>query len=252
MRNLISIIIPFYKKKPFFSKTIKSVLNQSYKNFEIILIYDDISKHDLKFVKKILLKIKKKKIIVNKKNLGVGRSRNIGIKMAKGNFIAFLDADDIWHKNKLKEQLIFMKKNKTDFSYTNYLIIDENEKYIKKINVPKMIKYEDLLYSCNIGLSTVMISAKLKSQIIFPNIKTKEDFVLWLKLSKNYNFLGIQKYLVSWRQGTPSLRYVCQKFKDAFIVYSKYEKFNLFKSYLFVIILSFNFIKKSLLQKYYR
>jgi teichuronic acid biosynthesis glycosyltransferase TuaG len=246
MRNLISIIIPFYKKKPFFSKTIKSVLNQSYKNFEIILIYDDISKHDLKFVKKILLKIKKKKIIVNKKNLGVGRSRNIGIKMAKGNFIAFLDADDIWHKNKLKEQLIFMKKNKTDFSYTNYLIIDENEKYIKKINVPKMIKYEDLLYSCNIGLSTVMANSKLFKYDFFPSLKTKEDYVLWLRLSKkNVKMLGINKTLTQWRKTNDSLSSsIIQKLKDAFIVYNKHLKFSMLNSLILTFILSLNFIKK--------
>ena len=246
MRNLISIIIPFYKKKPFFSKTIKSVLNQSYKNFEIILIYDDISKHDLKFVKKILLKIKKKKIIVNKKNLGVGRSRNIGIKMAKGNFIAFLDADDIWHKNKLKEQLIFMKKNKTDFSYTNYLIIDENEKYIKKINVPKMIKYEDLLYSCNIGLSTVMANSKLFKYYFFSSLKTKEDYVLWLRLSKkNVKMLGINKTLTQWRKTNDSLSSsIIQKLKDAFIVYNKHLKFSMLNSLILTFILSFNFIKK--------
>jgi len=246
MRNLISIIIPFYKKKPFFSKTIKSVLNQSYKNFEIILIYDDISKHDLKFVKKILLKIKKKKIIVNKKNLGVGRSRNIGIKMAKGNFIAFLDADDIWHKNKLKEQLIFMKKNKTDFSYTNYLIIDENEKYIKKINVPKMIKYEDLLYSCNIGLSTVMANSKLFKYDFFPCLKTKEDYVLWLRLSKkNVKMLGINKTLTQWRKTNDSLSSsIIQKLKDAFIVYNKHLKFSMLNSLILTFILSLNFIKK--------
>ena len=246
MRNLISIIIPFYKKKPFFSKTIKSVLNQSYKNFEIILIYDDISKHDLKFVKKILLKIKKKKIIVNKKNLGVGRSRNIGIKMAKGNFIAFLDADDIWHKNKLKEQLIFMKKNKTDFSYTNYLIIDENEKCIKKINVPKMIKYEDLLYSCNIGLSTVMANSKLFKYDFFPSLKTKEDYVLWLRLSKkNVKMLGINKTLTQWRKTNDSLSSsIIQKLKDAFIVYNKHLKFSMLNSLILTFILSLNFIKK--------
>ena len=246
MPNLISIIIPFYKKKPFFFKTIKSVLNQSYKNFEIILIYDDIFKHDLKFVKKILSKVKKKKIIVNKKNLGVGRSRNIGIKMAKGNFIAFLDADDIWHKNKLKEQLIFMKKNKTDFSYTNYLIIDENEKYIKKINVPKMIKYEDLLYSCNIGLSTVMANSKLFKYDFFPSLKTKEDYVLWLRLSKkNVKMLGINKTLTQWRKTNDSLSSsIIQKLKDAFIVYNKHLKFSMLNSLILTFILSLNFIKK--------
>ena len=246
MSNLISIIIPFYKKKTFFFKTIRSVLNQSYKNFEIILIYDDTSKKDLKFVKKILQKTKKKKIIINKKNLGAGSSRNIGIKIAKGNFIAFLDADDIWHKDKLKEQLIFMKKNKTNFSYTDYLIIDENEKSIKKIKAPKMIKYRDLLYSCDIGLSSVMASTKLFKLDVFPNLKTKEDYVLWLKLSKkNVKMLGINKTLTQWRKTSNSLSdSVMQKLKDAFIVYNKHLKFNMLNSLLLTFILSLNFINK--------
>ena len=246
MSNLISIIIPFYKKKLFFFKTVKSILNQSYKNFEVILIYDDTSKTDLKFVKKVLQNIKKKKIIINKKNLGVGRSRNLGIKIAKGNFIAFLDADDIWHKDKLKEQLIFMKNNKTDFSYTDYLIIDENEKNIKKIKAPKMIKYNDLLYSCDIGLSTVMAKTKLFKLDKFPSLKTKEDYVLWLKLSKkNVKMLGINQTLTQWRKTDDSLsNSIIQKLKDAFILYNKHLKFNMLNSLILTFILSLNFIKK--------
>ena len=246
MSDLISIIIPFYKKKPFFLKTIKSILNQSYKNFEVILIYDDISKYDLEFVKKILKKIKKKTIIVNKKNLGVGASRNIGIKTCKGNFIAFLDADDIWKKDKLKEQLNFMNKNKINFSYTDYLIIDKNEKVIKKIKAPKIIKYKDLLYSCDIGLSSVMASSKLLKLNSFPNLKTKEDYVLWLKLSKkNIKMLGINKVLTYWRKTSDSLSSpIMQKLKDAFTVYNKHLKFNVLNSVILTLILSFNFIKK--------
>ena len=246
MSNLISIIIPFYKKKFFFTKTIKSVLNQSYKNFEIILVYDDTSKADLKYVKKTLQNIKKKKIIINIKNLGVGRSRNIGIKVAKGNFVAFLDADDIWHKDKLKEQLTFMKKNKINFSYTDYLIIDENEKNIRKIYAPKMIKYKDLLYSCDIGLSSVMASTKLFDSESFPNLKTKEDYVLWLKLSKkNIKMFGINKTLTQWRKTSGSLSdSSIQKLKDAFTVYNKHLKFNMVNSLILTFILSLNFIKK--------
>jgi len=246
MSNLISIIIPFYKKKAFFLKTVKSVLNQSYKNYEIILIYDDISKDDLKFVKKILLKIKKKKIIVNKKNLGAGHSRNVGIKIAKGNFIAFLDADDIWHKDKLKEQLTFMRKNKINFSYTDYIIIDENGKNIKKIKAPKMIRYSDLLFSCDIGLSSVMASSKLFKLDYFPNLITKEDYVLWLKLSKkNVKMLGVNKTLTQWRKTSDSLsNSIIQKLKDAFSVYNKHLKFNMLNSLILTFILSLNFIKK--------
>ena len=246
MSNLISIIIPFYKKKFFFTKTIKSVLNQSYKNFEIILVYDDTSKADLKYVKKTLQNIKKKKIIINTKNLGVGRSRNIGIKVAKGNFVAFLDADDIWHKDKLKEQLTFMKKNKINFSYTDYLIIDENEKNIRKIYAPKMIKYKDLLYSCDIGLSSVMASTKLFDSESFPNLKTKEDYVLWLRLAqKGYKIYGIDKILTNWRKTINSLSSSnFQKIMDGYRVYNKFMGFGYFKSILYLFRLSINALKK--------
>ena len=124
-KNIISIIIPYFKKKTFFEKTIKSKSNQSYKNFEIILIYDDLDQNELSFVKKVLRKIKNKKILINKKNLGPGNSRNKGILKAKGNYIAFCDADDVWKKNKLLNQLNFMKENNLNFSHTSYSIIDK-------------------------------------------------------------------------------------------------------------------------------
>ena len=246
MSDLISIIIPYYKKKLFFSKAIKSVLRQSYKNFEIILIYDDISRSELKFVNKILKKIKKKKIIINKENLGAGISRNKGIKAAKGNFIAFLDADDIWHKDKLREQVNFMNVNKINFSYTDYSIVNENEKIIKKIKVPRIVKYRNLLCSCYIGLSSVIINSKLLKLDTFPNLKTKEDYVLWLKLSKkNVKMLGVNKNLTYWRKTNESLSSSSmQKLKDAYIVYNKYMKFNMLNSLILTFILSINFIKK--------
>ena len=103
MKNypLVSVVIPYYKKKFFFEKTIKSILNQSYKNFEIILIYDDNNLEELDFLKNIKKKFKNVKLIINKKNLGPGLSRNKGILLSKGTYIAFCDADDIWKKNKL-------------------------------------------------------------------------------------------------------------------------------------------------------
>ncbi len=246
MKSLISIIIPYYKKKKFFKKTINSVINQSYKNFEVILIYDDVNKLDLKFINFTLKKIKKKKIIINKKNLGAGMSRNIGIKNSKGKFIAFLDSDDVWHKNKLKKQINFMKKNKTDFSFSDYLIIDKNEKVLKKIKAPKKITFNNLSYACDIGLSSVMIKSKLLKINKFSKLKTKEDYLLWLTLSKkNVKMLGINKTLMSWRKTENSLSSsTIQKVKDAFIVYNKYMEFNPLKSIYLVFILSFNAFKK--------
>ena len=249
MNPLISIIIPYYKKKKFFQKTIKSVLRQTYKNFEIILIYDDVDKTELPFVKFILRKVKNVKIIVNKKNLGAGYSRNIGIKKSKSRLISFLDSDDTWHKDKLKKQTKFMKINKVDFSYTDYSIIDKNKKKIKIIRAPKIITYRNLLSSCDIGLSTVMINSRLLKKDKFPNLKTKEDYLLWIKLSKKkIKMLGINETLASWRKTNNSLSSsIIQKLKDAFLVYNYHLKFNFLKSLILVFLLSINSLTKKYL-----
>ena len=103
--DLVSVIIPFYKKKLFISDSVNSVLNQTYQNFEIIIIYDDTETIDLEYILKIQSLDKRIKIVKNLKNMGAGLSRNIGISNSNGNYIAFLDADDIWFKNKLETQL---------------------------------------------------------------------------------------------------------------------------------------------------
>ena len=108
MTDLVTIIIPYYKKKKFFKKTIKSVIKQTHQNFEVILIYDDVDKAELPFVKFTLRKINNVKIIINKRNLGAGYSRNIGIKKSKTRLISFLDSDDTWHKDKLKKNRLFI------------------------------------------------------------------------------------------------------------------------------------------------
>ena len=246
MSDLVSIIIPYYRKKPFFEKTIDSINSQTYKNFEIILIYDDDNRSDLLFVKKVLKKTKNKKIIVNKKNLGVGISRNRGINKSKGKFLSFIDADDVWNRNKLKKQIKFMKKNSLDFSYSDYSIINEKGILIKKIKSPKTIKFKNLLFSCDIALSSVTIRSNLLRSEKFSNIKTKEDYLLWLKLSqKNIKMMGIRENLIFWRKTNNSLSSsIVQKIKDAFLVYNKYLKLNFLVSIVLIFFLSINSIIK--------
>ena len=126
--DLVSVIIPYYKKRNFIRDTLTSVTNQSYDNLEILIIYDDTNFNDYEFLQKISKSDSRIKIIKNEKKLGAGFSRNIGIERSKGKYIAFLDADDTWSPDKLKNQIFFMKHNNYKISHTSYYIIDEKKK----------------------------------------------------------------------------------------------------------------------------
>ena len=243
--SLVSIIIPYFKKKKYIESTINSILNQKYQNFEIIIVYDDKDKSDLKILKSIKELDRRIKIIINKSNIGAGLSRNKAMKLAKGKYIAFIDADDLWMPNKLKKQVAFMEKNKINISHTSYTIINEQDLKTSFRKAQKL-KFNDLIYSCDVGLSTVMIKKNLLIKDFFPNLKTKEDYVLWLKLSKKgYVFYPLKENLVSWRQTTQSLSSsLSQKLKDGYKVYRIYLKFSFVNSIYHLFLLSLNYLKK--------
>ena len=117
---LVSVIIPYFRKRSFIERTLTSVLNQTFQDFEIILIYDDENKDDLVFLKKVINDNPKIKIIENEKNLGAGLSRNRGIEKSLGSIIAFLDADDSWFPQRLEKQIKFMLENNYKFTFCNY------------------------------------------------------------------------------------------------------------------------------------
>ena len=245
--TLVSVIITYHKKKNYIRETINCIINQTYKNLEIIIIYDDSNIDELTFIKGIKNLDNRIKLIINVKNIGAGLSRNKGIKIAKGKFIAFLDADDLWNKDKIKTQLNFMKKNKFKISHTSYKIIDKNKKTIGKRIAKNFNHYTDLLKSCDIGLSTVMMEKKILSKNCqFVKLKTKEDFVLWLTILKKEIMIGsINKNLTYWRKLNTSLSSSSlQKLYDGFNVYYKYMKFSFLKSLFYLFCLSINYLRK--------
>ena len=244
----VSIIISYFKKKKFFEKTIDSIINQTYQNFEVIVIYDDSDRSELDWIKKILKKVRRHKIIVNKKNIGAGPSRNKGINSAKNKFIAFCDADDLWHKNKLKTQISFMLRKKINFCHTSYKVINYQGKIVGNFRIKKILNYKGLLKSCDIATSSVIIHKEiLKKDFLFSNFKTKEDYCLWLKIIKKQKKLyGINNTLLFWRSSKNSLSdSLAQKLYDAFKVYHISENYNVFIAIYFVVRLSlFALIKK--------
>ena len=245
LTDFVTVIIPYYKKINFINECVDSVLNQTFQNFEIIMVYDDKDKSELELLEKFKNKDKRIKIIVNQENLGVGESRNKALKIANGKFIAFLDADDIWHPLKLSTQIEFMINNNFSITHTSYNIINEKNKKVGT-RFAKNLKFSDLIRSCDIGLSTVIIEKKLLDNLYFPNLKTKEDYVLWLKLAKSQIiFYGIKKKLTDWTNISNSLsKPVFQKIMDSLRVYYHYEKFSILNSIIRTFILSVNYLRK--------
>ena len=246
--SLVSIIIPYYKKEFFIEETIKSILIQSYQNFEILIIDDEINLAASKVLEKISSLDSRIKIITNDKNLGAGESRNVGINFSKGDYIAFCDSDDLWKEQKLEVQLSFMKKNELNFSFTSYEVIDENKNFIKTRNADDIVDFIKLRNSCDIGLSTVLMKRNIfdNREYRFARIKTKEDYVLWLTLAKNnIKLRGLKNILTSWRKNKNSLSSsIYQKLKDGYKVYRVYLGYSTLRSLFYLTILSINYILK--------
>ncbi len=246
--DLVSVIIPYFKKRNFIKETIVSVINQSYVNFEILIIYDDTNLNDFEFLQQISKLDNRIQIINNNGRLGAGPSRNKGIESSNGKYIAFIDADDTWAPDKLKDQISFMKKNNYQISHTSYFIVSEKKKIIGQRKARNLLSVDEILKSCDIGLSTVVIEKKVitKTTVKFPNLVTKEDFVFWLTLmKKNYKFYAYDSNLTNWTDSKNSLSSsTIQKLLDGFKVYNNYMHFNIIKSLYYLICLSLNYLKK--------
>jgi teichuronic acid biosynthesis glycosyltransferase TuaG len=245
--SLVSIIIPYYKKKDTVKDSVCSVLKQSYQNFELIIVYDDINHSDITLISNIQKLDKRIKVLINKTNLGSGLSRNEGINISKGKYLAFLDADDVWDYRKLEKQINFMEINNYAATHTSYHIVDSNNN-VRSTRVAKKLDFKTLLKSCDIGLSTVVIRKDiLKSNLKFPKIATKEDYVLWLLITKNGNvFYPLHDILTQWKISKNSLSSnVLRKLIDGYTVYYKYMKFSLSKSFLLLLQLCIFYLWKN-------
>lgn len=191
---VISVIVPFYNRIKFTLEAINSVLNQTFKDFELLLI-DDGSVEDLKsFIDLSNDKIKYYRL----SHKGISHTRNFGISVASGKYIAFLDSDDLFIPEKLELQYNLMVKNNIMFSHSSYYQINNCSKRTSFINSGKFSGhvYPDILWDCPIATTTVMIKADvIKSYKFEEDIDIGEDIILWTRLSKEYKLFGIEKPL---------------------------------------------------------
>lgn len=247
-KDLISIIVPVYNAERFLDQTINTVLDQTYKNWELILVDDKSTDSSVEIINKYIDKNKNIKLIQNKENSGAAVSRNNGIEVANGRYIAFLDADDLWKKDKLEKQIKFMKEKKCAFSFTGYEFANEDGiGNGKKVIVPEQINYKQALKNTTISTITVMFDLELinRELIKMPNIKS-EDTACWWKILRNgYNAYGLNEILSFYRrskktQSSNKLKAV----KHTWEIYRKQEKLSLLESIYFFFFYVINAIRR--------
>lgn len=190
--ELVSIIVPMYNAEKYIKETLDSILAQDYQNFEVLCV-DDLSDDNTKeIVFKYVNKDSRFKYYSLKEKGGASTARNLAIKKASGKYIAFLDADDVWRKDKLTRQIKFMKENNYSFTYTYFGFIDETSSIKTEYRTsPQRITYSSLLFGNTIGCLTVIYDAETVGLVQIPRIDKRNDYALWLSILKK----GVNGYL---------------------------------------------------------
>lgn len=221
---LVTVITPAYNAKKHIAEAIKSVQNQTFDNWELIIIDDCSEDSTCEVVKELMAKDDRIRLIENYTNLGAAESRNRGLDAAKGTYIALLDADDIWYPNKLEKQIELAEDEEADIVYSSYDIIDgEGNKVKSTYVVPETVTYEGLLKENVIGCSAAVIRRETAKKYRFGSDFYLEDYVLWLDILKdNGKAVGCTQALAAWRYAMGSRSFNKIKVaKERWLVYRK-------------------------------
>ena len=239
-----------FNSEAFIAETIESIIEQSYTNWELLLIDDRSTDKTVELVKTFMTKCPNIKLLVNETNSGAAISRNKGIMEAKGEYLAFLDADDLWKPNKLEKQLAFMQAENCEVCYASYEQMDEEGKPLNKlIKALPVLSYDKYLKSNYIGNLTGMYNAKALGKITSPNLRKRQDWLLWLAAIEKSGkpAKGIEESLAYYRVRKNSMS--ANKFnllKYNYAVYRKGLGFSTLKSlHCMLVFLKEHFFVKS-------
>lgn len=236
MSELVSIIVPVYNVEKYIVETCESVLNQTYQNWELLLVEDGSRDHSAEIIEKFIAQKNENRIrlIRQPANAGAAEARNRGLEEAGGRFITYLDADDIWMPDKLERQLLFAEEKQAAFVFTGYEFADEQGIGTGKIvRVPETLTYKQALGNTTIFTSTVLFDTQRipKELLKMPKIKS-EDTALWWKILRNgYIAYGLDCNLVKYRRPGKSLSSnKLEALRRIWNLYRKAEKMNIAQS----------------------
>lgn len=246
--NLVSIVVPVYNSEKFLKETIKTVKEQTYKNWELILVNDCSTDNSKSIIERYEKEDNRIKVINLKENSGAAIARNTGIEQAKGKYLAFLDADDLWNKKKLEKQIKIMETNEYEFTYTNYEFTDENgNKTGKIVNVPNELTYKQALKNTTIFTSTVIFNIEElgKELIKMPNVPSEDTATWWKILKQGYTAYGLNEILSYYRRtiGTLSSNKI-QAISRIWNLYRKCEEKNIIVSLYYFFFWAINAVKR--------
>lgn len=197
--------MPAHNVADFICESIESVINQSFLNWELIIVDDCSTDNTIAEINQFLSD-ERIKLIRNDANLGGAGSRNVAIAAAKGRYIAFLDSDDLWTPDKLEKQISFMQKNNIGFSFAGHTTIDEKGMVLKEVDVPVKVNFKALLKHNYIGCLTAIYDTVPYGKVYMPLVKKRQDFALWLELLKKFDFAyALKENLGFYRIRTGSL-----------------------------------------------
>ena len=247
MNSIVSIITPSYNSEKFIKTCVESVIAQTYINWEMIIV-DDASQ-DASKEKIILLSHNEPRIktIFLDKNIGAAQARNIAIRQAKGQYIAFLDSDDLWESQKLEKQVSFMSKHKIGFSFTTYQLISEDGLHdLNIIKAPSKVTYPSYLKNTIIGCLTVVIDREKIGDFEMPDIRSSHDMALWLQIMRGgVAAYGLDENLAKYRVVSSSnTGDKIKAAKDVWKVYRELEKLSFLYSFWCFVNYVFFAIKK--------
>lgn len=247
---MVSIITPCHNGSKFISDAIISVLQQTYQDWELIIVDDCSTDDSLNVIYFLVGNNSKIKVIPLNENVGAAEARNIALRSAQGRYIAFLDSDDVWLPNKLMDQLKFMEANGYAFTFTSYQLMQEDGKLMNRIiHAPSSLSYSDYLKNTIIGCLTVILDTQQVGKFEMPIIRSSHDMALWLLIMKRgFKAYGLREDLAHYRiVGNSNTAKKGKAAKDVWAVYRRIEKLSLvYSSYCFAWY-AFNAIKKRVL-----
>lgn len=200
--QLISVIIPCHNNEETIARTIDSVVRQSYREIEILVVDDCSTDNTVRIVRQLASLDERIKLFIMDYNQGAGAARNRALEVATGRYVAFLDSDDLWNKNKLKLQVNFMKKNNSAICHTSYTVVDEADQDIPgKVVVNSVVNLGLFLKTTEIGMSTAVVDRRIVGDFRLELARTRQDAMLWINLlSRGFLAHGLNENLVKYRK----------------------------------------------------